>query len=79
MTEKSKVNSKAPKFKVNDWVRITKYKNIFSKDCIEKWSREAFITNSVLKTNSWIYKIKDLNWEKIIGWFHKKELMLIIL
>ena len=28
--------------------------------------------NSVLKTNLWTYKIKDLNGEKIIGSFYKK-------
>ena len=30
-TENIEINLKAPKFKVNDRVRITKYKNIFSK------------------------------------------------
>ena len=41
LTEKIETNSKAPKFKVNDGVRITKYKNIFSKDYTENWSRET--------------------------------------
>ena len=31
LTEKIETNSIAPKFKVNDRVRIIKYKNIFSK------------------------------------------------
>ena len=31
LTEKIETNPKAPKFKVNDRFRITKYKNIFSK------------------------------------------------
>ena len=31
LTDKIETNSKAPKFKVNDSVRNTKYKNIFSK------------------------------------------------
>ena len=35
LTEKTETNSKAPKFKVNDRVRITKYKNIFSKSYTE--------------------------------------------
>ena len=39
-TEKIETNSKAPKFKTNDRVRITKYKNIFSKRYTENWSRE---------------------------------------
>ena len=35
LTEKIETNHKAPKFKVNDRVRITKYKNIFSKGYTE--------------------------------------------
>ena len=57
LTEKIETNSKAPKFKVNDIVRIIKYKNIFSKRYTENWLREIFISDSVLKTNSWKYKI----------------------
>ena len=64
MTEKAETNHKAPKFKVNDRVRITKYKNIFSKSYNENGSREIFINDSVLKTTSWTYKLRDLNGEK---------------
>ena len=64
LTENIETNNKAPKFKVNDRVRITKYKNIFSKGYTENWSRVIFVIDSVLKTNPWTYKIKDLNWEK---------------
>ena len=39
LTKKIETNPKAPKFKVNDSVRITKYKNIFSKGYTENWSR----------------------------------------
>ena len=59
----------APKFKVNDRVRITKYKKIFSKADTENWSREIFVIDFVLKTNPWTYTIKDLKEEKIIGSF----------
>ena len=41
-------------------------KNIFSKGYTENWSREIFFIDYVLKTNHWIYKIKDLNGENII-------------
>ena len=58
LTEKIETNFKTPKFKVNDRVRITKYKNIFSKGYIENWSREIFVTDPVLKTNPWTYKLK---------------------
>ena len=76
MTRKIKNNPKTPKFKVNDRVRITKYKNILIKCYTENWSREIFIIDSVLKINPWAYKIKDLNGEKIIGSFHEKDLLL---
>ena len=79
LTEKVETNLKAPKFKVNDRARIIKYKNIFSKGYTENWSREIFIIDSVLKTNPWTYKLKDLNGEKIIGSFYEKELLLSIL
>ena len=63
LTEKTETSSKAPKIKVNDRVRITKYKNIFRKGYTENWAREIFFIDSVLKLNPWTYKTKDLiNW-----------------
>ena len=56
--KKNETNLKAPKFKVNDSVRITKYEIIFSKRYTENWSREIFVIDSVLKTNPWSYKLK---------------------
>ena len=73
LTKKIETNIKAFKSKIDDRLRIPKYNNIFSKDYTKNWSREIFITNSVLKTNPWTYKIKDLNGEKIIDSFHEKE------
>ena len=73
LTGKSETKPKAPEFKVNDIVRNTKYKNIFSKGYTESWSIEIFVTDSVLKTNSWTYKIKDLNRVKIIVNFVEKS------
>ena len=75
LTEKIKINPKAPKYKVNDRVRITNYKNIFSKGYTENWSTEIFIIDTVLKTNPWTYEIKDLNGEKIIGSLYEKEVL----
>ena len=79
MTEKFETNAKASKFKVNDKVIITNYKNIFNKDYTENWSRERFIIDSLLKTNPLTYKVKELNGEKIIGSFCEKGMMLSIL
>ena len=59
LTEKIETNLEALKFKVNDRVRITMYKNIFSKAYSENWSREIFIIDSVLKTNKRFKRRKD--------------------
>ena len=45
---------------------------IFYTGYTEHRSREIFIINSVLKTNPWTYKIKDLNKENIMGRFYEK-------
>ena len=65
-------NPKAPKVKVNYRVKFTKYKIIFSKFYTAISSREVFIINSVLKTNSWTNKIKYLNEEKVIRSIYEK-------
>ena len=59
MTEEIESTHKAPKFKVGDSVRITKYKNVFSKSYTKIWAKEIFVIDSVLKTNPWTHKIKD--------------------
>ena len=43
LTEEIDKNLKSPKLKVGERVRITKYKNIFSKDYAENWSIEIFV------------------------------------
>ena len=57
LIEKIKTNSKNSKFEVNDRVRITNDKNIFSKGDAKNLSRKVFISDSVLKTNPWTCKI----------------------
>ena len=49
LMQRIETNPKALKFKVNDRVRVTKHINIFSKGYAEKWSREIFIIDFVLK------------------------------
>ena len=52
---------KAPKFKIGGRIKITKYKNIFSKGYTKNWSGEIFVISSAPKNNLWTYDIKDLN------------------
>ena len=37
-----KINNKDPKLKVDDRVRISKYKNVFVKGYVPNWSEEVF-------------------------------------
>ena len=67
-------NKKDPKFKVGGNVRISKYKNVFSKGYTPNWSEEIFVFNKVRNTVPWIYLINDLNGKEIMGSFYEKEL-----
>ena len=48
-------NKEDPKFEVGDHVRISKYKNIFSKEYTPNWSEEIFIINKIQNTIPWTY------------------------
>ena len=64
------VNDKDPKLKVDDHVRISKYKNIFAKGYTLNWSEEVLIFKKVKNTVPWTYVINDVNGEQIIGTFY---------
>ena len=54
-------NEKDSKFKVDDYVRISKYKNIFSKEYTANWSEEVFVVTKTNNTVPWTFVISDLN------------------
>ena len=60
------------KFKIGDHVRISKYKNIFTKGYTPNQS-EAFVISKMKNTVPWTYVISDLNGEEIFGTFYEKE------
>ena len=68
------INYKDPKFKVGDYVRISKYKNIFAKGYMPNWSEEVFVVNKIKNTVPWTYVINYLNGEEITGTFYENEL-----
>ena len=43
-------NKKDPKFKIDDHVRISKYKNMFSKGYLPNCSEEGFVINKIQNT-----------------------------
>ena len=63
------INNKDPKFKISDFVRISKYKNIFAKGYTPNWSEEVFVFKKVKNTLPWTYVINDRNGEEIVGRF----------
>ena len=71
---KREVNDKDPKFKVGDYVRISKYKNIFAKGYTPNWSEEVFVISKIKNKVPSTYVINDLNDEEIIVTFYEKEL-----
>ena len=68
------INYKDPKFKGGDYVRISKYKNIFAKGYMPNWSEEVFVVDKIKNTVPWTYVINDLNGEEITGTFYENEL-----
>ena len=67
-------NEKDSRFKVSDRVRISRYKNIFAKGYTPNWSKEIFIVDKINDTVPYMYNLKDLNDEEIIGSLYDREL-----
>ena len=63
-----------PKFKINDHVRISKYKTIFTKGYLPNYTEEIFKVNQVIYTKPFVYKLSDLMDEELDGYFYEQEL-----
>ena len=67
-------NEKDTKFKVGDHVRISKYKNIFSKGYAPSWLVEVFVVSKIKNTVALTYVVCNLSGEEISESFYEKEL-----
>ncbi|CAB4017397.1 Hypothetical predicted protein [Paramuricea clavata] len=63
-----------PKFRVDDTVRITKYKNIFTKGYEANFTEEIFKDVSVFRGDPNMYEIESHDGEPIIGKFYEEKL-----
>ena len=54
-------NKKDPKFKVDDHIRISKYKDIFTKRYTTNFSEEVFVVSKIKNAVPWTYVVNDLN------------------
>lgn len=66
-----------PKFKVDDLVRISFQKGVFSRGYHQKYSEEIFRITKVNKTNPITYSLQDLHKERIRGLFYQHELVYV--
>ena len=61
-----KNNKEYPKFKVDDYVRILKYKNIFTKGYVSNLSEEVFVITKDKNTIPGTYVISHLKSKEIV-------------
>ena len=69
-----KINNRDIKFKVDDIVIMSKYKNIFAKGYVPSWSGEVYAIKKVKNTVPWTYVINYFNGKEIVGTFYGNEL-----
>lgn len=67
-------NKEKQRFFVNDHVRISKYKALFTKGYLSNWTYEIFQILSVQKTVPITYLLKDYEGQRISGGFYQFEL-----
>uniref|UniRef100_A0A6V7KS66 Chromo domain-containing protein n=1 Tax=Bracon brevicornis TaxID=1563983 RepID=A0A6V7KS66_9HYME len=66
------------KYKVNDYVRISKHKGVFAKGYKQNWSNEIFkIIRARERQALPTYEIEDLSGEEIDGYFYEEKLTLV--
>ena len=70
---------KVTKLKVNDPVRISRFKHVFSKGYDKNWSSEIFVVDKVHQTSPITFSIRDQMGEKIVGTYYKYELQKVLL
>ena len=64
----------APKFSIDDHVRITKNKKTFDKGYTQRWTEADFNISKIQLTIPVTYQITDYNGEEIQGSFYEQEL-----
>lgn len=61
-------------FQLNDSVRVSKYKHVFSKGYESNWSTEKFLIHEILPTQPVTYRLRDHSGEVIAGSYYAQEL-----
>ena len=62
------------KFKVGDWVRISKYSTIFAKGYLPAWTQEIFTIAKRYSTKPVVYSLIDDHGDELTGTWYEPEL-----
>ena len=68
------VNDEDHKFKIDDSVRISKYKNVFAKGYVPNWSEEVYVITKTKNTVPWTYVTSILKANKLLKKYCKKQI-----
>lgn len=71
------INNQPPKFQLNNFLRISKFKEILSKACTSYWSNKIFKILKIIKANPRNYKLKDYGGNQIKSDFYTERLQLV--
>lgn len=71
------IRKKRPKFKLGDFVRISKYKHVFEKGFTPNWTTEIFKINRIQDTDPITYLLVDLDGNDIKGTVYQQELQVV--
>ena len=63
-----------PRFKIDETVRISKYKSVFNRGYLPSFTEEYFKIKKVLIENPTVQKLVDLKGEDLSGIFYENEL-----
>lgn len=63
-----------PKFSVGDRVRVANERKTFQRGFQPGWTREVFTVKYRENTHPYVYRLQDLNGEKILGTFYEQEM-----
>lgn len=63
-----------PKFSVNDRVRISKFKKVFTKGYLPNWTNEVFTVHAIKPTKPVTYILADSSGQVLKGGFYTEEL-----
>ena len=74
ITRKQNKSRTSIKYKKGHKVRISKYKRHFEKGYTPNWTEEIFTIDKINMKNPVTYQVRDLNNEKLLGFFYIRDL-----